>query len=180
LFVLPVVLGLSALAELGASSLGSTRPWWTSNSFWGQTHFLLALLAAVGVCVGFVASVMYLVQVRRLRAKLPPGQGVRMWSLERIETMNRRALLWAFPLLTASLLVALALQLQSGNFFQGWDSPKILSALGLWLVFAILLYLRYVAHARGRQVAFLTILAFLLLVLALVAPVHPFARGGGP
>src|SRR4051812_35472199 len=181
LFVLPLILGLIALAmtlrepDLSAGS----EPHWTR--LWGVTHGILVMLAAVGVCVGFIASVMYLVQLRRLRAKVPPGQGMKLLSLERLEVMNRRAILWAFPLLTAGLLIGVALQWHQGSFLEGWDSPKIVSALGLWLVFAILLYLRYGAHVRGRQVALLTLLAFALLLFALVSPVHPFAAGGeGP
>ena len=36
---------------------------------------------------------------------------------------------------------------------QGWDNPRVLGVLGLWLVLAILLYLRYWVHVRGRQLA---------------------------
>ena len=98
---------------------------------------------------------------------------------ERIEEMNRRAILWSFPLLTAGLLVGIVLQVQHGDFLVGWSSPKIIITAGLWLVFAILLYLRYGIHARGRQVALLTVVAFALLLVALVS-VHPFVGGGGP
>jgi ABC-type transport system involved in cytochrome c biogenesis permease subunit len=188
LFVLPLVLGLVLLSRMapaaardaafGESLLALLSP--RGERFWGMIHGCLVLLAAVGVCVGFVASVMYLVQVYRLRAKLPPGQGVRLWSLERIENMNRRAILWAFPLLTAGLLVGVALQLQGGEPFSSWSNPKILGTVALWLVFTILLYLRYGLHARGRQVAVLTVLAFAILVFALASPVHPFVRGGSP
>jgi ABC-type uncharacterized transport system permease subunit len=59
------------------------------------------------------------------------------------------------------------------------NSPKALFTMGLWLVFAILLYLRYGAHVRGRQVALLTVLAFCLMLVAFVS-VHAFVRGGGP
>jgi ABC-type transport system involved in cytochrome c biogenesis permease subunit len=184
LFVLPLVIGLIVLA-MAVSPQATPRDgdgafqFLTANqgrTFWGMMHVALLLLAAVGICVAFIASVMYVVQVRRLRAKLAPGQGVPLLSLERIEDMNRRAILLAFPLLTAGLLVGVVLQLQTGSFFEGWTSPKILSAVGLWLVFAILLYLRYGAHARGRQVALLTMLAFALMVFALVSPVHPFVE----
>lgn len=184
LFVLPLVLGLIALAT--AVSPQPTAPdgddvfhFFTANqgrTFWSMMHVALLLLAAVGICVGFIASIMYLVQVRRLRAKVPPGQGVPLLSLERLEDMNRRAILLAFPLLTAGLLVGIILQVQSGSFFEGWTSPKILSAVGLWLVFAILLYLRYGVHARGRQVALWTVVAFVLMVFALISPVHPFVE----
>lgn len=187
LFVLPLVLGLIVLADTfsleggPANTEGSLRAFLSRGErFWGTLHGALVLLAAVGISVGFVASVMYLMQVRRLKAKLPPGQGVRLLSLERIEDMNRRAILWAFPLLTAGLLVGLALQFQSGEALSSWSSPKILSTAGLWIVFAILLYLRYGVHARGRQVALWTVVAFALLLFALASPVHPFLHGGGP
>src|SRR5262245_21942004 len=66
LFVLPLVLGLVALAELvpsGAVPENGTSPWrdFTGERFWGMVHGWLLILAAVGICVGFVASVMYLV-----------------------------------------------------------------------------------------------------------------------
>ncbi len=100
-------------------------------------------------------------------------------SLKRLDAMNRLAILMAFPLLTAGLIVGVALQFHQGFLLAGWESPKILSVLGLWLVFAILLYLRHGVHVRGRQVALLTLLAFAVLICALLAPVHPFAHGGG-
>jgi ABC-type transport system involved in cytochrome c biogenesis permease subunit len=183
LFVLPLVLGLVALAELYApSSPRSPEVSWElfalhGKHFWPILHGILLLAAAIGVSVAFVASVMYLVQVHRLRAKMPPGRGVRLLSLERLESMNRRAILLAFPLLTAGLLVGLGLLLHSGERAAGY--VRILSLVGLWLVFAILLYLRYRVHARGRQVALLTIVAFALLLASLVS-VHPFAPGGTP
>lgn len=184
LFVLPLVLGLVLLAVVAPGSPreaeGTLWQGFQGERLWGLAHGVLVLLAAVGVCVGFVASVMYLVQMYRLRAKLAPGHGLKMPSLERIETMNRRAILWAFPLLTVGLVVGVALQLHRGTFLEGWDSYKILAALGLWVVFAILLYLRYGAHARGRQVAILTVLAFALLLFALLSPEHAFVHGGSP
>ncbi len=184
LFVLPVVLGLIVLAvlfpgETPAHSQGFLLDLAASlkgQRFWGMVHGCLLFLAAVGVCVGFVASAMYLVQMQRLRAKVPPTQGLRLLSLERLEEMNRRAILTAFPLLTAGLLVGLALQWQHGVSLSGWDSPRIFSTVGLWLVFAILLYLRYGVRRRGKQVAFLTMLAFALLLFALASPVHPFIQ----
>jgi ABC-type transport system involved in cytochrome c biogenesis permease subunit len=186
-FVLPLVLGLVLLARLFPPKTDprENAPVWSLFSyqgerFWGLVHGTLVLLAAVGVCVGFVASVMYLVQVRRLRKKTLPGRGMKLLSLERLEAMNRRAIILAFPLLTAGLLVGIGLMLHGGEPLGDWSSPKVLSALGLWLVFAILLYLRYGFHARGRQVALLTIVAFALLLVTLAAPVHPFVGGGMP
>ncbi len=184
LFVLPVVLGLVVLAVLfsDASAQSDFASLWSvfdPERFWGVTHFVLVLLAAVGISVGFVASVMYFVQLHRLKAKLPPSPGMKMLSLERIEAMNRRAILWAFPLLTAGLAVGMILLVQKYSLAEVWQSPKILSTIGLWLVFAVLLYLRYGAQVRGKQAAIWTMVAFVFLILAMATPVHPFA-GGAP
>jgi ABC-type transport system involved in cytochrome c biogenesis permease subunit len=187
LFVLPLVLGLTILAKLstpGSTDRGNDQVLGSfvvsGSSFWGQVHGILVLMGAVGVCVGFVASVMYLVQAWRLRAKMLPGQGVRMLSLERLETMNQRALMLAFPLLTLGLIVGVALILDKDEPQVRWNNLKLISLAGLWLVFAILVYLRYAVHARGRRVAIWTIIAFGLLVVSLAAPVHPYVAGGGP
>ena len=168
LFVLPIVLGLIILGVVSpspsAAEQSSSGVWagllrLNHENFWQLTHGCLLLLAAVGVCVGCIASIMYLVQVRRLRAKMAPEQGVKMLSLERIEAMNRRAVLLAFPFLTAGLLVGAALKLQKHEDFFQWDL-KTFSGLGLWVVFAVLLYLRYSVHVRGRQAAWWTLAAF--------------------
>jgi ABC-type uncharacterized transport system permease subunit len=181
LFVLPLVQGLVVLAVLfptadPGETNGSLWQMFQGERFWGTAHGVLVLLAAVGVSVGFVASVMYVVQAHRLKAKLPPKPGMKMLSLERIEEMNRRAILWAFPLLSAGLIVGMVLLAQQGAWSLAWNSPKILSTLGLWLVFAVLLYLRYGVHVRGRQAALWTMVAFGFLILALASPVHPFGE----
>jgi len=184
IFVLPLVLGLVLLAQVfpqGAQPRPSEPAWelfvLEDKHFWPVLHGTLMLLAAVGVCVGFVASVMYLVQTYRLKTKQLPGQGLRLWSLERLEAMNRRAIVLAFPLLTAGLLVAAAQMRWLPDSGQDLENWKVLSTIALWIVFGILLYLRYGVHAGGRQVALLTIVAFALMLLALIA-VHPVLPGG--
>jgi ABC-type transport system involved in cytochrome c biogenesis permease subunit len=163
--------------------------------FWVFLHITLLLLAAVGVCVGFVASLMYLVQARRLKAKLLPGQRIRLLSLERLEAMNRHAINLALPLMTIGMLIGGVLLVQAGpsqpdsreasgsligtSLRLGRMDPRMLSTLGLWLVFAILVYLRYGYHLRGRHIAWLTVVAFPLLLVSL-ATAHRMGGGGSP
>jgi ABC-type transport system involved in cytochrome c biogenesis permease subunit len=171
-FALPLVLGLIGLAA--TFDRPDMEGAWLPS--WGIVHGWLLLLAGVGVCVAFLASLMYLVQAHRLKAKTLPGQGLRLLSLERLEQMNRRALNLAFPLLTAGLLFGVFLMMQERN---NLTALKIAGTVGLWLVFALLLYLRYGFHLRGRHLAVLTIVAFALLVVTLVLP-HDLGQGGEP
>ena len=145
-----------------------------NDRFWAFLHVGLLLLAAVGVCVGFLLASC---TSSRLAASAPRprrGWGLRLLSLERLEQMNRRAVDLAFPLLTAGLVVGLILMLQQP--LPHWNDMRVSGAAVLWLAFLVLLVLRYGWKLRGRAVALLTIAAFLLLVLSLVLP-HPT---GGP
>jgi ABC-type transport system involved in cytochrome c biogenesis permease subunit len=173
LFVLPLILGFVGLAYLFRGERAS------SEQFWVFAHLVLLLFASVGICVGFLASVMYLVQARRLRSKRLPGQGIKLLSLERLEDMNRRAIVLAFPLLTAGVVVGMALLSQAASPVRSWSDPRVLAAVALWLVFVVLLYVRYTLHVRGRRVAILTIVAFALLVVTFAVP-HTLSGGGAP
>lgn len=178
-FVLPVVLGLVGLGiAFGQppTDVDGARPeLLAARDAWGPLHAGLLFLAAVGVCVAFVASLMYLLQARQLRAKTLPGKGLRLLSLERLEEMNRRAISLAFPLLTAGVLVGGLRMLQEP--LPGWTDLRVLSTVVLWLAFALLLYLRYGQHVRGRPVAVLTIVTFVLLLCCLALS-HPVGQGG--
>jgi ABC-type uncharacterized transport system permease subunit len=181
-FVLPVVIGLVGLSYVlsRGGDVGSpvdVLVWLSGDRFWGAVHGSLILLAAVGVSVGFLASLMYLVQARRIRNKINPGRVTPLFSLERLEMMNRRALNLAFPLLTAGLLVGLLIVRHGMG--ENWLSLKVFSTAGLWLVFLVLLYLRYGAHVPSRRLAMLSIAAFGLLLVAL-ATAHPFALRSTP
>jgi ABC-type transport system involved in cytochrome c biogenesis permease subunit len=184
IFLLPIVLGLVTLvAALSRNAQGininDSYLAVDGREFWRILHVALFVLAGTGISVGFAASVMYLVQARRLRSKSLPGWGLRMLSLERLETMNRRAIGLAFPFLTAGLLVGTARMLDGDTRLAGWTDVRILSTIAVWLIFALLLPLRYGFHLRGRPAALFTIAAFFLLLLTLVSA-HAPAAGGPP
>jgi ABC-type transport system involved in cytochrome c biogenesis permease subunit len=186
-FVLPVVLGLTLWARtISYQSTASnndaslaTGHWPLTTGNWGYLHAGLLVLAAVGICIGFVASVMYLVQIRQLRNKMGPGHGLKLPSLERLERMNRWAINLAFPLLTAGVCIGIGLMFLSGNQGLSWTDPRIVSTAILWLVFALLLYMRYGVHLNGRRLAQLTIVAFVLLLFTLASS-HAFEGGIPP
>jgi ABC-type transport system involved in cytochrome c biogenesis permease subunit len=178
-FMLPLVLGLVGLAAAFARPPAGTESVPAALSpqddrFWGVLHAAFLFCAAVGMCVGFLASLMYLFQARRLRAKVPPGKGLHLLSLERLEEMNRRAITWAFPLLTVGVLLGAALMTRAADSL-AWTDPRVLSTGVLWLVFAVLLQLRYGRHLRGRQVALGTIAAFAALIVCLALS-HPVGQ----
>jgi ABC-type transport system involved in cytochrome c biogenesis permease subunit len=184
IFVIPVVLLLTVWAWMIGPSTARARAVAESDALleeliWGYLHAGLLVLAAVGICIGFAASVMYLIQTRQLRAKVVPGHGLKLPSLERLERMNRLAINLAFPLLTAGVCIGIGLMFLSGNQVLSWTDPRILGTAVLWIVFALLLYMRYGYHLNGRRLAQLTIVAFVLLLFTLASS-HAFERGITP
>jgi ABC-type transport system involved in cytochrome c biogenesis permease subunit len=181
IFALPVILGLIVAAVVARPADFVNHVAAGDNATlqaWRMFHLAVLLLAAIGVCVAAVASLMYLVQARRLRNKAFHLHRP-LLSLERLESMNRRAINLAFPLLTAGVLVGIGLALARPAGFPGWNDPKITGTLLLWLLFALLLYLRVQARLGGTRLAVLTIMAFGLLLFTL-ASAHTSIRVGLP
>jgi hypothetical protein len=179
-FVLPVVLLLILLSEVfPATAPDSIQLWFTGERFWGLVHGGLLFLAAIGTSVGCVASVMYLVQTSRVKSKVSPTHGMRLLSLERLALMNRRAIVWTFPLLTAGLLVGVVLLATYDGPSRGWTAPRVLSTAGLWISFLVMLYLRYGAQLSNKRLAVMTIALFALMLITL-ASAHPVVSGGAP
>lgn len=176
MFVLPVVLGLIAVAGWFAPRQSDWLEWGGMFAFWGTVHGIFLLGGAVFTCVAFFAGLMYLVQMRRLKAKRPSRLGLALPSLEQSERINRGAITIAFPLLTFGLLIGIVLSVATQ--YEGdtttmahtlrWTDPKVLSALLMWLVFAILLHARFRPAMRGKSVMVLTIVAFGFLVFTWV------------
>ncbi len=173
-FVLPIVVALTTVAGLAAPRRSDWGAAWSSaTQFWGSLHGLFLLAGAVSTCVAFAAGLMYLAQARKLKTKRPSRLGIALPSLEQSERINRAAVTAAFPLLTFGLLIGLILTVTTnaaapGGIALTWADPKVLSAMAMWLVFAVLLHARFRPAMRGRGVVVLTIIAFGFLVFTWV------------
>ncbi len=169
IFALPLIVGLvvltAFLGEEGRQVLqGPLR-------IWGPVHGALLATGAIAVFVGFVAGVMYLVQVRRLKQKHLPTELVDLPSLELLERINRQGITIAFPQLTIGFAIGLLLALQQKQ--AGVETirlldPKVVFGVLVWLAFAVLLKLQSQPQFRGRKVAMLTIVGFCLLLFTMV------------
>ncbi len=172
LFLLPLVLAL-----IGAGTfLARTEPFARepASRAWGVVHGASVLLATVSVLVGFAAGVMYLSQDWRLKRKLPPPRGVRLPSLEWLARLNGRAMVVAVLMLgvgVVSGVVLNAFRRAGGLDLLPWHDPVVFTTVAMlvWLASAEVITARYPAQRQGRRVAYLTVVAFVFLVVALAA-----------
>jgi len=178
LFVLPVVMLLvtftylsTSRADLDAEGVVTATQWLT------VLHVAMLILGEVGLCVSCIASVMYLVQQKQLKADIAPTHRLPLLSLERLEAMQRHGLDAAFPLLSVGLLVGVALMFVT-PIELAWYDPKVIATALLWLTVGVLVWLRHGAGIRGRRVAWGALLAFVLMLGAFA--VSWFGRSAHP
>jgi ABC-type transport system involved in cytochrome c biogenesis permease subunit len=171
LFVLPLVIGFVVVANWFASQAPFPRN--DATWYWGLAHGVCQLLGTVVVTLGFVTGVMYLVQARRLKQKVPADRGLRLPSLEWLQRVNGRTIVVAVLLLAGGFLAGIVLnQIQRRESGTGvpWTDPIVFSSSILvgWMIVAWLFNLLYRPAQQGRKVAYLTVasFAFLLVVLA--------------
>jgi len=172
IFLLPLVLLL-----IGSARFVST----TTNQIliedldarrgWAMLHATLLVFGIAGVIVGFVLSMMYLVQHRRLKHKQTGQSGMLLPSLERLSRLNWWAVVLTVPLLTLGMLTGLILGFHTtggGSSFTLKD-PFVLASGLVWLVVVLLfLWLLKTQRSVGKRVAWRTVWAFGFLLVTLI------------
>jgi hypothetical protein len=168
LFLLPVVLVLTAVAW--AFPPGDSFPRDRAIQTWGIAHGSMLLLGTVAVSLGFAAGLMYLVQSWRLKRHAAPSAGLKLPSLEWLQSINKQALLYSSCFIALGLIAGVilnAVRARGNSPAVPWtDSVVITSAVLLaWLLAATLFEWLYKPAQQGRKVAYLTVASFLFLAL---------------
>ncbi|MBN2217815.1 MAG: cytochrome c biogenesis protein CcsA [Pirellulales bacterium] len=167
LFLLPLVLGLVGVATFLAPVEPFPRE--SASRVWGAVHGASILLATVVVLFGLATGLMYLEQARRLKRKRPPLPGLQLPSLEWLDRANSRAVVVSVVLVGMAVISGLVLTSLSHGGQLHWTDPVVLGTLIMfaWLAAAAVVSLFYKPARAGRKVAYLTLVSFVFLVMAL-------------
>lgn len=182
LFLLPLVLGLIATAWLLDDRPAFVRE--PASKTWGIVHGTSILLAVVSVSIGFAAGLMYLGQAWRLKRKRPPIRGLRLPSLEWLQRANGRAIVVSVLMLGVGVLSGIILALIRDRTQPAglpWHDPVVLSTgvMFTWLLSATVVGAYYKPARQGRKVAYLTVVSFVFLVIALAVILSVNTKHGG-
>jgi ABC-type uncharacterized transport system permease subunit len=174
-FTGPLATGLVGLAILSGLAPGA-EPSGGRNT-WFILHVALSVLGVALMALAFIASALYLLQFRELKAR-HFGQVFQLFPpLERLDQLNHSALVAGFPTLTLGVLLALG---YGARFAGGFHLAKAQIVWGIftWVVLAWAVWVRVVRHWAGRRAAFASIAGFsaVLLVYAALKLVQPGAE----
>ncbi|MFK7817271.1 MAG: cytochrome c biogenesis protein CcsA [Planctomycetaceae bacterium] len=168
LFLLPVVLALIAIALVFKTDPHSMIADLALRR-WIMLHASALAIGTGGVLHGFVLSIMYLIQHRRLREKMGTSPKIPLPNLEKLATWNWWSVVVAVPLLTIGLLAGVILGRLSKSESFSFSDPVVIAHAVVWLVMAALFFrLLKRREASGKAVAWQTIWAFGFLIATMV------------
>ena len=169
IFALPITFFIIFIPALGVDryvfpSAGVRISWLVAH-----IAALLAAYTALGFSV--LASLLYLVQERRIKAK-PSSTSSRTFDwlppLDNLERIAHATLLFGFPCMTVGLVIGTVLAQDSALGAAYFRDPKIIASFIMWAAYVLLLFVRNTAGLRGRRAAYLSG-AVLLVMLAVWA-----------
>jgi ABC-type uncharacterized transport system permease subunit len=159
IFLLPVSFLLGLIPAFHPGRENTAFP--TIHTGWIFLHVALLLAAYAALVISLVASLLYLIQERRLKQKLPS----RSWlpPLETIDQIALKSLLFGLPCMTAGLFIGslIAQATVGASYFR---DPKILLAFAMWLVYIAMIYIRRHAGLRGRRAIYLSTFVFFFVL----------------
>lgn len=168
-FLIPIVV----LLMVAAAVFGQTKPHAYVNTTWSWVHRIAAYGGAVAFAIACAAGLMFLWVSRRLKAAKSTGPGPRLGSLERLEHLTLISVGLGFGLLTIAAITGLAHIADTPGDTRLGDqwylNPKVLLALCVWVVYAVVLHSPINPTFRGRRAAVLSVVGFVLMVGTVVA-----------
>jgi len=182
LFALPATFFLVFVPALGPDRY--TFPSQGVRISWLVAHIIALLLAYVALGFSLLASILYLIQERRLKSKIKPGQDT-FWApfewlppLDTLERISEAMLEFGFPCMTIGLILGAVLVQETSLGAAYFLDPKIILAFVSWAIYVLLLLLRRGAGLRGRKAAYLSGAVFAVMVVVwtanLFSHVHRF------
>ncbi|MCU1223010.1 MAG: cytochrome c assembly protein [Edaphobacter sp.] len=160
-FILPVcfLLGLVPAFRPGQE----TTPFPQFHTVWIFFHITLLLAAYAALALSLLASLLYLVQERRLKSKSAPAGAAWLPPLETTDQIALKTLLFGLPCMTAGLLIGslIAEQTIGPSYFL---DPKVLLSFAMWLAYVGMIYIRRHSGLRGRRAVYLSSFIFMVVL----------------
>lgn len=184
IFALPLTFFAVFVPSLGPDRY--TFPSEGVRNSWLIAHISALLAAYVALCFSLLASVLYLVQERRLKSKRKPGDDS-WWltldwlpPLDTLERIAHATLEFGFPCITVGLIIGSVLAQATPLGAAYFLDPKVIASFAMWAVYVTLLFVRRTAGLRGRRAVYLSSVVFLVMLAVFAANVISRVHRFGP
>ena len=177
-FVAPILVVLYIIPVLDPAV--SPRP--SSQASLFTVHIVSMLFAYASFALAFVLGLTYVLLFKEIKAKHLGFFYARLPSLQALDAMNARVVTvgWLFLTLGIAIGGIWATQIQTSSDpraqAMGLGDPKILAALLCWGIYSFALFARRVIGWSGRRSAWLSAIAFVIVLLNFVPVGYFFTK----
>ncbi|MBE0416702.1 MAG: cytochrome c biogenesis protein CcsA [Coriobacteriia bacterium] len=160
-----VLLGSESF-ELGEAAISQLDSWRVGM------HVALIMIANASFAVGAAASGVYLLQGAQLKKHKTSALMKRLPSLTQTQMLARRAIMLAYPLYTAGMLLGIVRAIEFD--LNWWFDPRVMMSGVVWAIYGSYLLLHYRRGASGKLLARLALVGLVaVIVLAIIARTVP-------
>lgn len=184
-FALPMLTLIFAWAI--CASEWTLHPFGEFDSVWKTIHLGAVYLGMFFFVIASIAGGMYIVVQRKLQSPTGPAATRPFASLETIERLIIRTSSVGFALLTIGLVTGLVIVTSDPDQRLGdgwWYSPKVVLATAVWVIYAVVMNVKYTSNFRGARAAWLSIAGLVLLlatfgIATALPPIQTAPTGSG-
>ena len=176
-FVAPFVVAVMVPAHLVHSNERTVAPA-LAHSLALFAHVGTAALGTAALGLAFGLALLYLASEKQVKAKRPGRLFARLPSLELIDRAGYSLAVWGFVFLSVTIATGSFVSKEATGVSLLFDFKQSFAILA-WGLFAGLIQARLVAGWRGRRVAMLVVLGFVLLAGSYVGLLAAPALKGG-
>jgi ABC-type uncharacterized transport system permease subunit len=156
LAVMPLAALLFVIARVGGGTQSGGHA--DAGTLFLVLHVGCVLAAFAGFTLAAALAGLYLWEERRLKLRAADILRRRLPPLQALESLARRTIVVAWPLLTAGLVIGVARQRRDGGSFDALEAVSLVA----WLGYGAIVVLR----PSGRRAAYLLIGGFAVVILA--------------
>ncbi|MFU8890871.1 MAG: inner membrane protein YpjD [Anaerosomatales bacterium] len=144
--------------ELSEAALSQLDSWRVAM------HVAIIMIANAGFAVGAAASGVYLLQGAQLKKHTSSALMKRLPSLTQTQDLARRAIMLAYPLYTAGMLLGIVRAIEF-NLPYWWFDPRVMMSGVVWAIFGSYLLLHYRRGASGKLLARLALVGLVAVII---------------
>ncbi|MHB2026805.1 MAG: c-type cytochrome biogenesis protein CcsB [Elusimicrobiota bacterium] len=152
------------------------------QNYWINIHPVVLMTAYAAFGNAFGVGLALLIQEHQIKSRTPGQISYRLPSIEDLDNLNYRIIVWAFPVLTVGIIMGGIWAYSAWGRFWGWD-PKETWAFITALVYAGYLHMRFVKGLRGKKAVYVSMLGFACVIFTFLgvnylSPLHGYLSGG--
>ena len=129
----------------------------------------MMILGGASIVFASASSFLYLLGIRRLKLKKVAQVVGRVPNIEKLERMTLFGIRTSFVLVTIGIISGFGLVCVMGTGIIGWLTDiKVICIFAAWILLGTILILNRTLSLTGRARAYLTIMVFVLILIAII------------